>query len=342
MARGRSRRGQEYGEFWPGFVDALAALVLVVTFLMSIFMIAQHFAAQEASGKDTALRQLNRQIAELTSLLSLEKGKAKTAGDNLEQLRATLGTLQEENSKLSGFALSGDEKAKAAATQLSTLRSDLDKQNEISNEALARVDLLNQQLLSLRRQIAALNEALEASETKEEASQTRIKDLGARLNAALARQVQELQRYRSDFFGRLRDLLKNRKDIRVVGDRFVFESEVLFPSGQATVTDQGRETMDQLAAAILELEKSIPEEINWALQVDGHTDIRPISSPQFPSNWELSTSRAASVVKYLIQRGVPAKRLVAAGYGEFAPLETGTDEDSLRRNRRIELKLTNR
>lgn len=342
MARGRARRGQDYGEFWPGFVDALSALVLVVTFLMSIFMIAQHFAAQEASGKDTALKRLNRQIAELTSLLSLEKGKAKSAGDELDQLRSTLGALQEENAKLSGFALSGDEKAKAASAQLSTLSTDLDKQKEISNEALAKVDLLNQQLLSLRRQVAALNEALEASEKKEAASQTRIKDLGARLNAALARQVQELQRYRSDFFGRLRDLLKNRDDIRVVGDRFVFESEVLFPSGQATVTPQGQETMDQLAAAIVELEKTIPKEIDWALQVDGHTDIRPISSPQFPSNWELSTARAASVVKYLIARGVSPKRLVAAGYGEFAPLETGTDEDSLRRNRRIELKLTNR
>lgn len=342
MTRGRSRRGQEYGEFWPGFVDALSALVLVVTFLMSIFMIAQHFAAQEASGKDTALKRLNRQIAELTSLLSLEKGKAKTATDELDQLRATLSSLQEENAKLSGFALSGDEKAKTAAARLSTVTADLEKQKEVSNEALAKVDLLNQQLLSLRRQIAALNDALEASEKKEQASQSRIKDLGARLNAALARQVQELQRYRSDFFGRLRDLLKNRKDIRVVGDRFVFESEVLFPSGQATVTDEGRGAMDQLAAAILELEKSIPKEIDWALQVDGHTDVRPISSPQFPSNWELSTARAASVVKYLIARGVPPKRLVAAGYGEFAPIETGDDEDSLRRNRRIELKLTNR
>lgn len=342
MARGRARRGQEYGEFWPGFVDALSALVLVVTFLMSIFMIAQHFAAQEASGKDNALKRLNRQIAELTSLLSLEKGKAQSASDELEQLRSTLSSLQDENAKLSGFALTGDEKAKAAAGRISTLTDELQAKTGVADEALAKVDLLNQQLLSLRRQIAALNEALEASEKKEEASQTRIKDLGKRLNAALARQVQELQRYRSDFFGRLRDLLKNRDDIRVVGDRFVFESEVLFPSGQATVTEEGRGAMDQLAAAIVELERQIPKEIDWALQVDGHTDIRPISSPQFPSNWELSTARAASVVKYLIARGVSPKRLVAAGYGEFAPLESGTDDDSLRRNRRIELKLTNR
>ncbi len=192
----------------------------------------------------------------------------------------------------------GDEKAKSAEGRISGLTADLDAQKAISNEALAKVDLLNQQILAMRRQLAALNEALEASEKKDKDSQDRIKDLGARLNAALARQVQELQRYRSDFFGRLRELLKDRKDIRVVGDRFVFESEVLFPSGSATLTPEGFAAMDQLASAIVELERTIPKEINWALQVDGHTDIRPIASPTFPSNWELSTARAASVVKY--------------------------------------------
>lgn len=342
MARGRTRRSAEYAEFWPGYVDVLSTLLLVVIFLMSIFMLAQYFASEEASGKDTALKRLTRQITELTNLLALEKGKSKSAEDELAALQATLSTLREENSKLSGFALSGDEQAKASQARISTLSSDLEKQKTISNEALAKVDILNQQLLSLRRQIAALNEALEASEEKEKQSQTRIKNLGARLNAALARQVQELQRYRSDFFGRLRELLKNRKDIRVVGDRFVFESEVLFPSGSATLTPAGLGTMDQLASAILELERQIPKEINWALQVDGHTDIRPISSAQFPSNWELSTARAISVVRYLIRRGVDPRRLVAAGYGEFRPLATGTDEVSLQQNRRIELKLTNR
>jgi chemotaxis protein MotB len=154
--------------------------------------------------------------------------------------------------------------------------------------------------------------------------------------------VQELQRYRSDFFGRLRELLKGRKDIHIVGDRFVFQSEVLFPSGSATLTPEGLAAMDQIASAILELEREIPKEINWALQVDGHTDIRPIASAQFPSNWELSTARAISVVRYLISRGVDPSRLVAAGYGQFRPLTTGTDEASLAQNRRIELKLTNR
>lgn len=342
MARGRSRRSGEYGEFWPGYVDVLSTLLLVVTFLMSVFMVSQYYASQEASGKDTALQRLTRQISELTNLLSLEKGKSRSAADELAALQATLADLKTEHQKLSGFALSGDEKAKAAEGRIQTLEADLEAQKNISNEALAKVDLLNQQMLALRRQLAALNEALEASERKDKDSQDRIKDLGARLNAALARQVQELQRYRSDFFGRLRELLKDRKDIRVVGDRFVFESEVLFPSGQATLTPEGLGAMDQLAIAIADLARTIPPEIKWALQVDGHTDIRPIASSQFPSNWELSTARAVSVVKYLISRGVPATNLVAAGHGEFQPLESGVDEDSLRKNRRIELKLTNR
>ncbi len=342
MARGRTRRSAEYGDFWPGYVDVLSTLLLVVIFLMSIFMLAQYFASEEASGKDTALKRLTRQISELTSLLALEKGKTKSAEDELASLQATLSSLRTENNKLSGFALSGDEQAKAAQTRISGLEKDLESQKNISNEALAKVDILNQQLLSLRRQIAALNEALEASEKKDAESQTRIKDLGARLNAALARQVQELQRYRSDFFGRLRELLKNRKDIKIVGDRFVFESEVLFPSGSDKLTPEGLAAMDQLASAIIELERQIPKEINWALQVDGHTDIRPINSPTFPSNWELSTARAISVVRYLVSRGVDPTRLVAAGYGQFRPLTTGTDEASLQQNRRIELKLTNR
>lgn len=342
MSRGRNKRGADYGEFWPGYVDALSTLLLVVMFLMSIFMLAQYFATQEASGKDTALERLNRQIAELTNLLSLERGKAKDAGDQIASLQATLSTVREENSQLSGFALSGDEAAKSAADRISTLTSALDDQKEVSSEAMAKIDLLNQQILAMRRQLKALNDALEASERKDQASQDRIEDLGQRLNAALARQVQELQRYRSDFFGRLRELLSTRKDIRVVGDRFIFQSEVLFPSGQAQLTPQGLAAMDQLASAINELKGEIPPEIDWVLQVDGHTDANPINTFEFPSNWELSTARALSVVRYLVTRGVPARRLVAAGYGEFAPLDTGASVESLRRNRRIELKLTSR
>lgn len=344
MARGRSRRGSGSDESyaWPGYVDVLSTLLLVVTFLMSVFMIAQYLATEEASTKDTALQRLTRQISELTSILSLEKGKAKNAEDELAALQATLSTLRDENTKLQGAGIGIDEASKAADARISALTSDLESQKAVSNEALAKVDLLNQQLLALRRQIAALNEALGASEKKAEEGDKTIKDLGTRLNAALAREVQELQRYRSDFFGRLRELLKDRKDIRVVGDRFVFESEVLFPSGSATLTPEGLTAMDQMADAILDLQQEIPKEIDWAIQIDGHTDPRPIASSQFPSNWELSTARAASVVKYMISKGVPAERLVAAGYGEFRPIEGGTSEEAYQKNRRIELKLTNR
>ena len=343
MARGRSRRGSgEYNEFWPAYVDVLSTLLLVVTLLMSIFMIAQFFVAQESSGKDTVMRRLTRQISELTNILSLEKDKGKKVEDDLAVLQATLSSLKAENEKLAATGFGADEKIKGAQTQIATLSGDLAKEKDLSAEAMSKVDILNQQLLALRRQIAAMNEALEVSAAKDKDSQTAIKDLGARLNAALAVQVQELRRYRSDFFGRLRTALADRKDIRVVGDRFVFQSEVLFPSGQATMSLEGLSAIDQLASAIVELEKTIPQEVDWVLQVDGHTDIRPIASPQFPSNWELSTARAVSVVKYLISRGVPARRLVPAGHGEFAPLEDGASEDVLRRNRRIELKLTNK
>lgn len=340
MAFSRSRRGGGGGHdlFWPGYVDVLSTLLMVVTFLLSIFMVAQFYISQESSGKDTVLRRLTRQIAELTNLLSLEKGQGKAMMDELSALQANLSTIKSDNERLTGLAGMGGEKD----ARISALSKELADKSSLSNEAQAKVDLLNQQLLQLRRQMAALQEAIGAAESKDKESQARIADLGARLNVVLAKQVQELQRYRSDFFGRLRELLRDRKDIRVVGDRFVFESEVLFPSGQATMTLEGLGALDQLATAIVELERSIPREIDWALQVDGHTDIRRIASPQFPSNWELSSARATSVVKYLITRGVPPKRLVAAGYGEFQPLEEGTTEDVLRRNRRIELKLTNR
>ena len=235
MALSRSRKSTSYGEFWPGYVDVLSTLLLVVTLLMSVFMVSQFYVSQEASGKDIALRRLTSQIAQLTNLLSLEKGKGKSLEDELASLQASLATLRADNTRLTGIAGGVGERD----TRISSLTKELADKTSVSNEALAKVDLLNQQLLALRRQIAALQEALGAAEAKDKESQARISDLGARLNLVLARQVQELQRYRSDFFGRLRELLRDRKDIRVVGDRFVFQSEVLFPSGQATMTVEG-------------------------------------------------------------------------------------------------------
>ena len=222
------------------------------------------------------------------------------------------------------------------------LNKALDSEKQVSARALAQIEVLNQQISALRRQLAALEEALDASEKRDKESQGRIADLGQRLNVALAQRVQELSRYRSEFFGRLRAILGNRPDIRIVGDRFVFQSEVFFDTGQALLLPEGRAELDKLATALIDLDKQIPSEIAWVLRVDGHTDVRPINSPQFKSNWELSSARAISVVQYLVSLGVPAQRLVAAGFAEFQPLDTATTEEAYKRNRRIELKLTER
>ncbi len=335
----RGRRGATHN-YWPGFVDVLSTLLLVVTFLMSLFMVAQYFVSQQSSGKDAALARLNKQIASLTELLALERSRKKSAEDQLASMQATLAAAKGEQTRLQGLLGAEGEKGKSATGRISALNSQLDEQKKISSEALAQVELLNQQIAALRRQIAALEDALEASEKRDRESQTRIADLGQRLNVALARRVQELSRYRSDFFGELRKVLGDRPDIQIVGDRFVFQADIFFDSGSADINPDGKLQLDKLAAALLQLQGQIPPEINWVLRIDGHTDIRPIATPTFASNWELSSARAISVVKYLISKGVPPKRLVAAGFGEYTPLVEGTTEADLRRNRRIELKLT--
>jgi len=216
------------------------------------------------------------------------------------------------------------------------------EQTEISQKAQDQVALLNQQLAALRNQLAALNDALEASEVKNREQEVQIVNLGSRLNEALATKVQELARYRSEFFGRLREVLGDRTDIRIEGDRFVFQSEVLFGSGQAVLNPEGEGQLQQLAEALVQIAADIPDDIEWILRVDGHTDERPISTARFPSNWELASARAISVVKFLVQSGIPPENLVAAGFGQFQPIDGRQDEIAYRRNRRIEFKLDQR
>jgi len=341
MALARARRERTV-EYWPGFVDALSTLVLGIVFLLSTFVVVQFYLSQEVTGKDAALARLNAQIAELMQLLSMEKTGKASLEEILTTLRANLTTAEGERDRFKGLYEGLGSGAADAQGKVTALGGQLDAEKQISARALAQVELLNQQIAALRRQLAALEDALEASEKKDKEAQGRIADLGQRLNVALAQRVQELSRYRSEFFGRLRAILGNRQDIRVVGDRFVFQSEVLFDTGSAAIRPEGKVELDKLAAALAELEKQIPPEIAWVLRIDGHTDVRPISSPQFPSNWELSSARAISVVQYLISRGISPQRLVAAGFGEFQPLDGGTTEETYRRNRRIELKLTER
>lgn len=334
-----SRRRQGGMDYWPGFVDALSTLLLAIIFVLSLFAISQFLLSQEIAGRDTALQRLNQQIAELTDLLALERSGKRSLEETLATANATLASADAEKRRLQGLV---DASTLSGAAAVSA-QSALENEKQVSQRALSQIEILNQQMVALRRQLAALEEALQASEAKDKDSQTKISDLGARLNVALAQRVQELQRYRSEFFGRLREIIGSRQDVRVVGDRFVFQSEVLFDSGQAQLKPEGLPELDKIATAIIEIAKNIPPDIAWILRVDGHTDARPLSGlGQFKSNWDLSTARAVAVVQYLATKGLPASNLAATGFGEFQPLELGTTDEAYRRNRRIEFKLTER
>jgi chemotaxis protein MotB len=341
MALARTRREREIN-YWPGFVDALSTLILGIIFLLTVFVVVQFVLSQEVTGKDTVLSRLNAQIAQLTELLSMEKTGKMSLEDELAQVKSSLAMTEQDRDRLKGLYEGLSSGASSTKNQLGTLSTELDSQKQVSARALAQVEILNQQIAALRRQLGALESALDVSGQKDKESQARIAELGQRLNLALAQRVQELSRYRSDFFGRLRAILGNRPDIRVVGDRFVFQSEVFFDAGQAALKPEGRSELDQLASALLDLEKQIPSDIGWVLRVDGHTDVRPITSSAFASDWELSAARAISVVKYLISKGVAPQRLVAAGFGEYQPIDPGNTDEAYKRNRRIELKLTER
>lgn len=357
-------------DIWPGFVDALAALLMVVIFVLLIFTLGQYFLTEKLSGKEQALGVLESQVAELSELLGLEK----SATASLEQRLATLSaTLADAQASRDGLALElADTQASltASASAVDTLTADLNAltelrnqlqaevaqlagaldtsrreiavQTEVSEQAQAQMVLLNRQIQALRQQLGEVSAALDLARAENIDQQAQIEDLGQKLNVALAAKVQDLQNYRSDFFGRLKAALGDNPDLRVEGDRFVFQSELLFASGSATLEDQGKAQVRRLASVLKDIEYQIPADIDWVLRVDGHTDRRPISSPQFPSNWELSTARALAIVRYLEQVGIDPRRMAATGFAEHHPLDPGQTDAALARNRRIELKLTSR
>ena len=341
MALARIRRGESGMNYWPGFVDALSTLILSIIFLLSVFVVVQFYLQQEVQGKDTALQHLNGQIALLSKLLSMEKTSKADLEKQLGSLQASLTTAQNDRDKYKGLYEGAAAAQLTAESKLNEVSGQLEGEKENSTKAFSQIDLLNQQVAALREQLAALGAALDVSQKKTKDAEDRVSDLGQRLNVALAQHVQELSSYRSDFFGKLREVLGNRSDIRIVGDRFVLQSEIFFDTGRADLKAEGRAELDKVATAIVELEGQIPADIPWTLRVDGHTDVRPIMG-QFKSNWDLSAERAISVVQYLVGKGVKPSRLVAAGFGEFQPIDSGTTEDAYRRNRRIEFKLTER
>ena len=326
LATRRSRRSSI--DIWPGFVDALSQLLMVIIFILLVFTAGQFFLADALSGRDKALKELQQQVSELANLLALER---TTSAD----LRASAASLTEQ--------------LKAALAERDTLTARAEKaekslaaEQDTSRAAREEVEQLSASIAALREQLAQISAALELSEAKVKSQQAQIADLGRKLNLALATKVQELARFRSEFFGRLREIIGDRKDIRIVGDRFVFQSEVLFTPGNAELADAAKQQLDPVLSALKEIADKIPPDIVWVLRVDGHTDKRPISNAQFASNWELSAARAISVVRYAISQGVPANRLVAAGFADNQPLDAGDSDEAYRRNRRIELKLTER
>jgi chemotaxis protein MotB len=411
-------------DIWPGFVDALAQLLMVIIFILLVFTVGQFYLGVALSGRDQALQQLQQQVDELANLLAIERGANDQLRSGTTELSTQLKSVLAERDQLTGKLRDADaivsadkEKIDLQLRELESLRRDLaalksvraeleakvaslaqqqaqegaaalrdrakelearlaseqektslaqkeieardvrvrelgsraegaeralSGEKEVSRKAVARVDELNAQITTLREQLSRIAAALDVSEAKVKEQQGQIVELGKRLNLALVNKVEELARYRSEFFGRLREILGDRPDIRIVGDRFIFQSEVLFAPGSAELGDNAKKELAPVITALKELSAKIPPDINWILRVDGHTDRRPISNSQFPSNWELSTARAISVVRFAIEEGVPAARLAAAGFADKQPLDPRNADDAYRRNRRIELKLTER
>lgn len=399
MAALSSRRRSGAADYtWPGYVDALTTLLMVLVFLLSIFSVAQFTLSDALTNRDTAIDQLNKQVGDLASLLSVEKKAGETLKKEIEQLSLQFQRARAERDRLDA-SLAAERKstdalkierdqlterlssmlaerdrlatamqtaARAAETKQADLQNEVERQRleltrlaaslaaannekgklfgdlteeqKIAAEQKAAVVRLTAELAGLKEELSRLNLALEAADAKAKEQQVQIVDLGQKLNRALASKVEELARYRSEFFGKLREALAGQRDVQVVGDRFVFQSEVLFPSGSAVLQPGGEKQLANVAQRLIEISSQIPRNINWVLQVDGHTDSTPISNSLYPSNWELSTARAIAVVKFLNKEGIPNERLVAAGYGQYQPL-SAIDRA---RNRRIELKLTNR
>jgi chemotaxis protein MotB len=327
---------------------------MVIIFILLVFTAGQFYLGVALSGRDQALQKLQQQVDELASLLALERrsseelrsgnltltAQLKSAFSERDRLKAELAAKSTALAQQQESVAAEVERAKQLEARAERAEQALSAEKEISKQALTRVDDLNAQIATLREQLVRIAAALDASEAKIKDQQSQIVELGKRLNLALVNKVEELARYRSEFFGRLRDILGDRSDIRVVGDRFIFQSEVLFPPGSAELGEEAKKQLTQVIGALKEVSAKIPSDINWILQVEGHTDRRPINTPQFPSNWELSMARAMSVVRFAIDQGIPPSRLAAAGFADQQPLDPGTAEDAYRHNRRIELKLT--
>jgi chemotaxis protein MotB len=357
---GRRRRGLD---IWPGFVDALTSLILVMIFVLLLFAVGQFVLSTTLAGKNQALADLNAQIAQLAQTLSLAQ-KSKTEADaKVDELSASLGASSGERDTLKAQTDAAQaEAAKLTAdiaalnelkqqleqqvaqmsAQLDTSKKDLVSATDLNAKSAAQAELLNRQLAAVQEQLKQISAALEIANRNVKDKDVKIADLGKELNLALANKVNQLEKYRSEFFGKLREALGNRADIQVVGDRFVVPTDILFETGSADLGPAAQEQMNKLAKTLTEVASEIPSNLDWVLRIDGHTDKRPIHSDVFPSNWELSTARSVAIVKQLVVQGIQPRHLSANGFGQFQPLDPKDTPEAYAKNRRIEIQLTNR
>jgi len=437
---GSRRRIATVVNVWPGYVDALSALLMLIIFMLLIFTVAQIFLAETVSSRDAELDRLNHKLNEISDALQVQRNTNQALSEKLSILRnqytqgefyqnalkqqiaelektvsadkqtisiqlsemaqlehdiialrqlrkvleanvatlasrlddqdldidaleteldnrlAQIGTLRDSSKSLQARLASQEsmtmlaqkniEKKEFRIEELVVIVGEgseaLEKEKKLSASAYANVKNLSQQIDTLKNKLNSISSALQLEEQKTASQETQLANLGQRLNTLLAERVNELEQYRSDFFGRLRQVLVKSPDIRIEGDRFLLPSALFFASASATLAEGGKQELNKLARTLNEISIAIPDDINWILRVDGHTDQLPINTQRFPSNWELSTARAVSVVRYLAQQGIPSKRMTAAGFGEFHPVDPGQSEAAYQRNRRIELKLTRR
>ncbi|AZT82400.1 peptidoglycan -binding protein [Marinobacter sp. NP-4(2019)] len=346
---GSKRRARSTINVWPGYVDALSALLMLIIFMLLVYVVSQLYLSQTLSDRNMELARLNDRLNDISRLLGLEKDRNTVLQSQLEasitrneELQMRFESVRNQLMQQSADAQAQAERLDALSQAVEERDRALEEKDELSASQQAMILRLSNQIAALEHQLKQISAALKLQEQETAEKEAELENVSRRLNTLLAERVNELEQYQSEFFARLRKILEENENIRVVGDRFLLPSELLFASGSAQLGEAGQRELNKLAEVLLDVVDRIPEDIDWILRIDGHTDVIPINTPQFPSNWELSTARAVAVVRYLADQGVPERRMVAAGFGEFFPVADGTSPEALQKNRRIEIKLTDR
>lgn len=336
LARRAKRR---HFDVWPGYVDALSSMLMMIAVVLLIMVAAQFYLSSAIANKDIALGELGEKLRQLSAALSLEKESADAARSRSAKLEEDMRKNSAEVIAIRGILADKEKLLGDLQGEREKLNQNLSASEKAKADLAAQIALIGQQVDELNKKLALITADLDSKKLEVAARDKKIEDLNKKLNKAYIKKVEELADYRSEFFGRLKKVLSNRPDIRIVGDRFVFSSEVFFPSASAELQEGGKQELMKFAETLKEMSNLIPKDVDWILSVVGHTDRLPISNSTFPSNWELSAARAISVVKFLAEQGIPADRLAAIGYGEHQPLDGGNTSEAFAKNRRIEVKI---